>query len=177
MKLYATYGFLIALGSAILTMALFALDFHTYENMAAGQKWNWLGLLISIAGLSMGMREWRNEVGKGVMSYGRAFGTGFLISIWSALFGAVFTFVYFAFINPGFTDAMVQFQMAEMERKGMPAATIEQTEGVLRFFSSTPVLTIFSAIMACIFGAIISLILAAIFKSKPGQSAPPPITA
>jgi hypothetical protein len=177
MKLYATYGFLIALGSAILTMALFALDFHTFENMAAGQRWNWLGVLITIAGLSLGMREWRNEVGQGVMSYGRALGTGVLISLWMALFSAVFTFIYFKFINPGFTDAMVQFQMAEMERKGMPAATIEQSEGVLRFFSSTPMLTVMSAIMGCVFGVILSLILAAIFKSKPGQSAPPPVAA
>lgn len=177
MKLYVTYGFLIALGSAILTMALFALDFHTYENMAAGQRWNWLGVLITIAGLSLGMREWRNEVGQGVMSYGRALGTGVLISLWMALFSAVFTFIYFQFINPGFTDAMVQFQMAEMERKGMPAATIEQSEGVLRFFSSTPMLTIMGAIMACVFGVILSLILAAIFKSKPGRPTPPPVAA
>lgn len=177
MKLYATYGFLIALGGAILTMALFALDMHTIENMAAGQKWGWLGMVISIAGIALGMREWRNEVGQGVMGYGRAVGTGVLISIWSALFSGIFTFIYFKFINPGFTEAMVQFQMAEMERKGMPAATIEQAEGVLRFMSSTPMLTIMATIMSVIFGIVISLILAAIFKSKPGQSAPPPVAA
>jgi len=177
MKLYVTYGFLIALGSAILTMALFALDFHTFENMAAGQKWNWLGVLISIAGISLGMREWRNDVGQGVMSYGRGVGTGTLISVWAALFNAVFTLIYFMVINPGFTDAIVQFQMAEMERKGMPAATIEQSEGVLRFMSSAPMLTIMATIMSVIFGVLLSLIIAAVIKSKPGQSAPPPIPA
>ncbi|HUG09753.1 MAG TPA: DUF4199 domain-containing protein [Opitutaceae bacterium] len=172
MKLYVTYGFLIALGSAILTMALFALGYHS-ENLAMGQKLGYLGFVIAIAGLSLGMREYRNEVGKGVMSYGRALGTGVLISIWSAVFGAVFNFVYFQFINPGFTDANVQFQMAEMERKGMPASTVEQAEGMIRLFSSAPMITILGTIMAVIFGAVLSLILAAIFKSKSGVSAPP----
>ncbi|HEY5550311.1 MAG TPA: DUF4199 domain-containing protein [Opitutaceae bacterium] len=174
MKLYVSYGALIALGSAILTMALFALGYHT-DNIAAGQKLGWLGVVITVAGLSLGMREYRREVGQGVMSYGRALGTGVLISLWTALFSAIFSVIYFMFINPGFTDAMVQFQIAEMERKGMPASTIEQSEGVLRFFSSTPMLTIISGIMTVIFGVVISLILAAIFKSKPGQSAPPPV--
>lgn len=176
MKLYVTYGFLIALGSAILTMALFALGYHS-ENLAAGQKLGYLGIVIAIAGLSFGMREYRNEVGKGVMSYGRALGTGVLISMWSTLFSAVFNIVYFMVINPGFSEAMVQFQMAEMEKKGMPAATIEQSEGVLRFFMSAPMITIMGAIMGMIFCVVLSLVLAAIFKSKSGQSAPPPVAA
>jgi hypothetical protein len=176
MKLYVTYGFLIALGSAILTMALFALGYHS-ENLAAGQKLGYLGLVIAIAGIALGMREYRNEVGQGVMSYGRALGTGVLISIWSAVFGAVFNFVYFQFINPGFKDAMVAFQKAEMERKGMPANVIEQSEGMLRLFSSPIMITIIGLIMAVLVGAVLSLILAAIFKSKPGVSAPPPVQA
>jgi ABC-type phosphate transport system permease subunit len=123
------------------------------------------------------MREYRNEVGQGVMSYGRALGTGTLISVWAALFNVVFTIVYFKIINPGFTEAIVQFQMAEMEKKGIPAATIEQSEGVLRFMSGALMLTIMATIMSVILGIILSLILAAIFKSKPGQSAPPPVAA
>jgi hypothetical protein len=176
MKLYVTYGFLIALGSAILTMALFALGYHS-ENLATGQKLGYLSLVIMIAGIALGMREYRKEVGQGVMSYGRALGTGVLISIWASVFGAVFNFVYFQFINPGFTDANVQFQMAEMERKGMPASTVEQAEGMIRLFSSAPMVTIMGLIMGVIIGAVLSLILAAIFKSKPGVSAAPPVQA
>ena len=176
MKLYVTYGALIALGSAILTMAMFALGYHS-ENIAAGQKIGWLGVLIAVAGIALGMREYRNEVGEGVMSYGRGVGTGALIAIWSSLFSAVFNFIYFKFINPGFSDAMVAFQMAEMERKGIPANNIEQAEGMLRLFSSPIMITIMGLFMGAIFGVIISLILAAIFKSKPGVSAPPPVQA
>lgn len=179
MKLYVTYGFLISLGGAILTMTLFALGYHT-DNIAAGQKWNWLGIVIAVAGIAFGMREWRNEAGKGIMSYGRGLGTGMLISVWSALFSAVFSVIYFTVINPGFSETMVQFQLSEMERKGIPAANIDQAEGMIRMFMSPAMMTVIGVFKGIFSGLVISLILAAIFKSKPGAapaSAPPPVQA
>lgn len=174
MKLYVTYGFLISLGGAILTMAMFALGFHT-DNIAAGQKWNWLGIAIALAGIAFGMREYRREVGQGVMSYGRGVATGLFISLWSALFSAIFTIIYFTVINPGFSEAMVQFQMAEMERKGMPPAQIDQAEGMIRAFSSAPAITVIGAIMGIVMGLVLSLILAAVFKSKGESVGAPPV--
>jgi len=174
MKLYLTYGFLISLGGAILTMAMFALGFHT-DNIAAGQKWNWLGIAIALAGIALGMREYRREVGQGVMSYGRGVATGLFISLWSALFSAVFSVIYFTVVNPGFSEAMVQFQMAEMERKGIPPASIDQAEGMIRAFSSAPAITIMGAVMGVIMGLVLSLILAAILKSKGQDAEAPPV--
>jgi len=176
MKLYVTYGFLITLGSAILTMAMFALGYHS-ENIAMGQKIGWLGIVISVAGIAFGMREYRREAGQGVMSYGRALGTGLLISLWTALFSTIFNLAYFKFINPGFSEAMVQFQLAEMERKGLPANAIDQAEGMIRMFMSTPMMMIMGAFMVVLSGFIISLVLAAIFKSKADAVATPPVQA
>lgn len=172
MKLYATYGFLITLGTAILTMALFMLGYHG-ENLAMGQKLGWLSLVISVAGIALGMREYRNEAGRGAMSYGRGVGTGVLITLWTTLFSSVFNVIYFKFINPGFTEAMVQFQIAEMEGKGVPAATIDQTEGMIRTMMSIPLMTLFGAFGIMIGGVIVSLVLAAIFKAEPAPTVPP----
>lgn len=172
MKLYVTYGLLITLASVIFTMTLFMLGYHS-ENVAMGQKIGWLGIIISIVGLALGMREYRNEAGQGAMSYGRGLGTGLLITLWTALFTSIFNVIYFKFINPGFSEAMVQFQLAEMEAKGMPANTIDQAEGMIRMFMSTPMMVIMGAFMMVFSGLIISLVLAAIFKAKPSADAPP----
>jgi len=44
----------------------------------------------------------------------------------------VTNFVYFQFINPGFTDVIIQAQLAKMEAKGMQGAQLEQAEKVVR---------------------------------------------
>ena len=179
MKLYVTYGFFMALAGAVLTLALFALGYHT-DNIAAGEKWAYLGIVIAVAGTALGMREWRNEVGKGIMSYGRGLGTGILICVWSALFTAIFNAIYFTVINPGYSEAMVQYKLTEMQQKNMPPQAMEQAEHIMRLFMKSPVLVIMGFIMTVIFGVVISLILAAIFKSEGNQSTasaatPPPV--
>lgn len=172
MRLYATYGFLITLATVIWTMTLFMLGYHS-ENIAMGQKLGWLGIIISVVGIALGMREYRNEVGQGVMSYGRGLGTGMLITLWSTLFSSIFNVVYFKFINPNFSEMMLQFQLAEMEAKGIPAANIDQAEGMIRMFTSAPMMTIFGTLAMVFGGFVVSLVLAAIFKAKPAGDAPP----
>jgi hypothetical protein len=178
MKLYATYGFLITLVGALLALTMFSLGYHS-TNFAVSQHPAWLLVVMAIAGtgIALGMRDYRKEIGDGVMSYGRGLGTGVLITLWSTAFSLVFNIVYLKFINPGYSEAMFQFQMAEAERKGMPAAQIDQAEGILRAISSTVGITVGGVVVGLLIGVVLSLILAAIFKSKPGQSAPPPVAA
>jgi hypothetical protein len=140
------------------------------------RKIEWWRVIVALSQL-IDMREWRKEEGQGVMSYGRGVGTGILITLWSTFFSLIFNVVYFKFINPGYSEAIFQFQMAEMERKGMPAAQIAQAEGFLRVTSSTIGMAVGGVIIGLLIGAVLSLILAAIFKSKPGVSAPPPVQA
>ena len=124
--------------------------------------------------IAFGMREWRREVGKGAMSYGRGLGTGLLITIWSTLFSIVFQVIYFIFINPGYSEALYQFQVAEMERKGMAEDVISKAEPAMRFMMSTPMLIVFGVIGAIFFGLVLSLILAAVFKAEASNAPVPP---
>ena len=178
MKLYVSYGFYIALAGAILTLAIFALGYHT-ENIGVGEKLGYLGIIIAIVGLALGMRAWRDTVGKGKMSYGRGLGTGVLISLWSGLFTAIFNLIYFMVINPGFAETMTQYKISEMEAKGMPQQAIQSAEGIMRFMMKPPVMTISGFIGGVIFSFVICLILAAIFKSDGGKNSGsvPPVQA
>ena len=150
------------------------------EKSKTMKKLGYLGVVIAIAGIALGMREWRDKVGHGTMSYGRGLGVGVLISIWSALFTAIFNMIYFMVINPGFSETMVQYRLAEMQGKGLPPQAIDQAEGVMRFMMKPPIMTVMGLIMGIIIGFVLSLILAAIFKAdanKNGVPPPPPVQA
>src|SRR5512133_3691522 len=118
MKTPLTYGFLMALGGALLTLVLYFAGFHDApEKMNAAQ---WTGMIASLAisavCLSLAMREKRAlRPPENPWGYGSAFGTGVVTGLFGVLFGSVFAYVYVAFINPGMGDVILQLQMNKME--------------------------------------------------------------
>lgn len=180
MKTPLTYGFLLALAGAVLTLVLFFAGFHeSAEKMATAQWVGGLGgLAITIACLSLAMREKRaNSPADGSWGYGSAFGTGVLTALWGALFGAIFAYVYFALINPAFSDVIVQGQIAKLEASGkLSEAQIANAEPTMRRFASPPILVAFQAVGGFIWTLVVSLIVAIFFRERPvAAGAPPPI--
>ncbi|MDO8540228.1 MAG: DUF4199 domain-containing protein [Opitutaceae bacterium] len=182
MKTPLTYGFLMALGGALLTLVLFFAGFHdSPEKMKTAQGIGIVvGLAITITCLSLAMREKRANLPPDAdWGYGSAFGVGVLTAIVSAAFGTLFAYLYFGVINPGFSDMILQVQLEKMEGARMSAAQIERAEPMLRKWVSPIALTITQCIMAVIGGAILSLIVAIFHRRPPVPpipvSAPTPV--
>ncbi len=104
--------------------------------------------------------------------YGAALGAGVLISLVGAVLSAIFTYVYHAFINPGFSDILVQDALSKMEGKGIPSAQMDKIESFDRILFSPPAMAAIALIFGFIFGVIISLVVAAIVK-KPAPAKTP----
>lgn len=172
MKTALTYGFVMALASALVTLGFFFGGFH--ETAEKLQSTQWLGLVLGLAvtivGLTLAMREKRSLADpEGNWSYGSAFGIGVLTSLFASLFGMVFAYVYFAVLNPGLGDVMVQAQLQAMEAKGMAGAQLDQAEPMLRKWMSPLVLTLSQGFGGFMMALVLSLILA-IFHRRPAGS-------
>jgi len=63
--------------------------------------WNLVSYILYIVGLYWGISQIREKQLNGIMSYGKAFVTGFYITIFIALVLAVFSYFYLKEINPG----------------------------------------------------------------------------
>jgi ABC-type antimicrobial peptide transport system permease subunit len=101
-------------------------------------------------------------------------GAGVLISLVASVLSAIFTYCYHAFINPGFSDVLIQDALAKMEAKGVSGAQLDKIESFDRILFSPPAMAAIALIFGFIFGVIISLIVAA-FVKRPSPAQPPAV--
>ena len=122
MKTYLTYGFIMTLASAFLGLGLYFGGFHADPaKLQLGQNIGIvLGIVIGIVCLLLGMREKRaTTTAEKSWGYGSALGTGVMIALFGTLMGAVYNYAYFAYINPGFQEVVLDAQIMAMEEKRM----------------------------------------------------------
>ncbi|AOS45044.1 hypothetical protein Verru16b_02113 [Lacunisphaera limnophila] len=158
-----TYALILTIASAVFQLLLYFTGFQT-EKLAVGQHLNWLGLIIMIVVLFLGIKAVREEAPDKSLTYGKGVGTGVLISLFSGLMSAVYSFIHFKFVNTEFADYQLELIRAKWEEAGMGAAQMEQAEGFTRAMMGPVAQAIMTPIMAVVLGTIISLIAAAILK-------------
>lgn len=167
MKTYLTYGFYMALGGVILTFALYFTDFHSEPSKLATAQviQSVVGLALSFTFVVLGTQARRAEIPLTEdFGYGRALGTGVMISLFAAVIGTISHYVYSAFINPNFIEVMVQAQTLKFEEKGMTSEQIERAVGMMRGIMRPGIQAAFGFIAGVFFGTVVSLITAAFLK-------------
>jgi hypothetical protein len=177
MKTTFTYGIGIAASSFVMGLILFFAGFHSdADKLSTGQTIGSIGgVVITVVGLVLALKARREEfTPEEGFGYGRALGTGTLTALWSSISGAILTVIYAVVINPGMQDIIIESQITKMEEQGVPAANIEQAEGVMTFMTSPAMMGVSNLIMGFVFGFIVSLIVAALLKRAPVDIAPPP---
>jgi hypothetical protein len=185
MKIPLSYGVAMAIAGALLTFVMFFAGFHdTAEKMQSGVAQT-IGMVVPLAiavtCLILAMRDKRaNTPPDANWGYGSALGVGVLTGLFGALLGAVFAYIYFAFINPNMTEVIYQMQVAKMEEKGMSAEQIGNAESMMRKMMSPIMMTVFQTLMGIVWGVILSLIIAIFFRRRDievvGAETPPPLT-
>ena len=167
MKTYLAYGFYLSLANALLLFALYFLGFHSEASkLGTAQTIQTVGALaIGITCTVLGTKARRAEVPPAEdFGYGRALGAGFMIALFAALFGTVFTYLYSAVINPGFIEIMMQAQSDKLEAKGLSADKIEQINTMTRTWMKPGIQAGVGFIFGVFVGTLISLITAAFLK-------------
>ena len=180
MKTALTYGFAMALGGAVLALLLYFTGYH--DNPEALRSGQWIATVLSIAigvaGLALAMREKRARFPDDEeWGYGNALGVGILTGLVSSAAGMVFGYLYFAVINPGMSEVILQSQIAAMEAKGISAAQIERAEPMLRKWMSPVMLTLMQLFFGFLWNVVLALLLAFFFRRRAPAAVPPPVQA
>ncbi len=174
------YGAAMAAGGFALNLLLYVAGFHDNPEKLSVAQWGGSigGLAIGIACLALAMKEKRARSNpENDWGYGSALGAGLLVSVVGGLLGSVGGWVYFAVINPGFSDVVLQAQLAAMEAKGMSSAQVAQAEPMVKKFTSPGVMTAFQGFFGMLWSALLSLVVAIFFRrrAEPSPFAPPPL--
>lgn len=182
MKTSLIYGAIMAVAGAVFTLLMFFAGFHdSPEKMKLGQ---WLGMVgglaIGVVCLALAMRAHREQRRPDQSwGYASAFGIGVLTSLVAALLGSITGFLYFAVINPGFSEVIYQMQVEKMEAAGVSAAQMERIEPMVRKWTAPGILVVSQVLSGFMMGVVLSLIVAIFFRRRTSDVAapmPPPLT-
>ena len=159
------YALILTVIGAITSLLLYFTGYQT-EKLATGEKIQLINLVIMFIVLWLGIRAVREESEPAVMSYGKGVGTGVLISLYSGLMSAVYSFIHLKFVNPNFADYKIELLRSQWAQKGMNDAQLEQAEHVARMMMGPVFSALITPIIVVLFGVLMSLIISAFLKRK-----------
>lgn len=136
----------------------------TQPNSATNWIMNIVNWGIMIAFMVMAVKKHRDEDLGGFITFGRAFGVGFLVTLVLSVITAVWVYVYFGFVDPDMATTIMENSLAQQGIED--DAMIDQ----MKFWFSPGAMAIYGLLGSLFFGAILSLIIAAVMKKNaPGH--------
>ncbi len=152
------WGLIIGFAGIIFQVILYMTGQDTNQNLG------YLGILITLVLLILGIRSFRDSVRGGVLPFNQAFGFGMVaITVW-ALLGSIYSYISFTVIDPDIITRIQELQMEKMMERGIPEEAIDQGMSFMSRFMKPGLLVVSGFISSIFFGAILALIVAAIFK-------------
>lgn len=173
MKIAFKYGAALAVVGIVIGMLSYLLGLH--DELSRMQTANTVTqivtFIVSLALMLLAMRAVRAASADGSLSYGRAVGTGTLVSTFSGLLTAPYLLLYGLVINPEYHELIYQQTTAEMTQQQVDAAG-----GMMRFFTGPIWMAAMVIVMSPIMGALLSLILGLFVRRAPqaATAAPAP---
>jgi ABC-type spermidine/putrescine transport system permease subunit II len=157
-KIATKWAVISALTSIVLTYAI------QFANIDSKSPVNYLSSIPFIIFLLLAQKEFKDANG-GFISFNQAFSTGFRFSVFAGLIMAVFIFIYLKVLSPEVLEKAMETQRDQMHEKGMSDGDIEKAISMGKNLG--PVFGAFGvAIFDALFGLVVSLIGAAVFKKE-----------
>ncbi|MBS2213434.1 DUF4199 domain-containing protein [Carboxylicivirga mesophila] len=156
-----TYGLYMGLALVVYSLIIYLVGLT--GNKAAG----WVSYIIIIAMLAFAMMNFRDKVNGGYLRYGQGVGLGILTALYGGILSSIFTFILVKYIDPGVIEQIVNQAMEEAMAGGANEEALAMAEKMVRMFTSPIAMLLMGIVGSAFIGAIISLILAAIFKKEP----------
>jgi hypothetical protein len=148
---------LITVGLSVLTY-MFDLMFKTWVI--------WPVLLIGVLVLFLLLRSYRDHYNNGYISYGRSVGAGVIIYIYAAVITAIFTYVLYAFIDPGLVDKSLAVAEERLINKGVPDAAIDKAMEMQAKMMKPWFTALMGIINSIFYGLVLSLIVSLFIMKK-----------
>jgi hypothetical protein len=135
-----------------------------FLNVDPNSAVKYVGFLPLIVFLFLTQKEYRDLLG-GYMTFGEGFLSGFLFAVFLGILSAVFTYLYYAILSPEMIDKTLAASQAKMGEQNLSQDQIDKAMEISRKYFSV-IATVAVLFSTAIFGVIIALIGAAIFKKE-----------
>jgi len=125
-----------------------------------------LGFAIIIGGLIMCVKEQRDELQNGYISFGRAVGVAMLTVFFSSIISGFFTYVFLKFGATDILQNMVTEIEEKMREQGQSDEQIEMSISMMSKMMQPGIVTIMGVFMSALMSLVPALIIAAVMKKE-----------
>jgi len=159
------YGIILGIISIILSITLYVLNLM--ENTVAG----FIPLIFLIVVMILGILNYRNKINGGFITYGKSLGTGVLIGLISSVIMAIYTFIFYQYIDPD----MINYLLSKTEEKMLeqnPNLSDEQIEMAMKYTKKmmSPIWMAINTFIWTTLVALVASILISIITQKKDKS-------
>lgn len=139
----------------------------TYFTDLQFENWTkWISTLIMVAAIVLGIKSITDSNKGNLISFGTLFKAGMIIAIIIAVISIIYFFIYTNFIETDFIDKILEVSRKQMAEKGLSEEQIDTALKMSKSFMSPGLMVVFSLAGSLIFGALASVVGAAIFKNE-----------
>ncbi|OYV97309.1 MAG: hypothetical protein B7Z68_03740 [Acidobacteria bacterium 21-70-11] len=171
------YALVLTIAATVFQLVLFFAGLQT-EHLSTGQYVQWLGVVIDAVVLWLGIKAIRDEQPGRTLTYGQRLGAGVMISLYSGLMSAVYTYLHFRFINANFAEYTIDMLRNKWAAAGLADSQMDQAERMTRMMLAPGVQALLVPVVTVLIGTVLSLIIAALLEGgSRSTSAGPDATA
>jgi len=164
-----TYGIIIGVALSLITASMYAIDIELFIAWWTSLLSFSVFIIVPIVLLSQTKKELN-----GIFTFKEAFTTYFISAVIGVLISVAFKIILFNFIDPSVKDSLldltIKYLISTSEKFGVPSSSLNETISKLRETDPYSIVEqLKGSVFIIFFCAILGLIMAAFFKSKPSS--------
>ena len=115
------------LGASILVGLNFVyfLLFGVVSDFFLGEVVGYSAIVLSLSLIFFGIKSYRDRQARGQLSFAKAFATGVGIALIPSLAFAIYNYIYFTILDPGFVEKYFEYSKKSIRESGAPEHEIE----------------------------------------------------
>ncbi|MCX6255488.1 MAG: DUF4199 domain-containing protein [Bacteroidia bacterium] len=161
-KANLTNGLILALAGITYSLVMYFLD------LSLNKTQGYVFMLIQVALLFYLLKSYRDNFLHGQITYGQSVGAGVIINLYYAVIMAIFSYILYAYIDPGLVAKQLALAEEAMVKRGTPQEAIDAGMAFTAKIMKPGIMAISSIFFTMIWGTILSLIVS-IFIRKEGN--------
>lgn len=126
----------------------------------------WIGYILMIAILYMGIKNYRDQDLQGFIGYGHSLGTGVLIGLYGGIIIGFYTVLLFKYIDPDLVVKILERAEEDMLASGTPESQVEVAMEWTKKFMNPGMLFVFSVLGSAFMAMLFSLVISAFLKKE-----------
>ena len=154
------HGFFLGFALVVMQTIFYLADIKT------DSVFGYLSYIILFGGLFLSVRQYRDELNSGFISYGRSVGYGVVVSLMAGIISSAFIFILYEYIDTSFLPRMLLETEIKLEDQNLPPDQMEMAMKINQKMFTPFAVSMVSILEYVFMGTLFSLVVAVFLKKE-----------